>query len=243
MSNYISMLPDNFAVVVSLIAASVALGHLFWFIYFQYKDVERWKILNNPNIVIDDVYVVAWRKINNDELKNTNWGYNERAISIIENKSFTGEYRLLESLLLWDEKTKSEESNQRFLTRSSLEEYVKIHKLNPKDYSLRKDMYFQLKLKNIGVTSASNLSIEIKFDNPTTTGWDLLSMQKTDIGIPQNSYRFISNHIFSPIELTLPEPTKFFVNLKYKNIQGEDIEINRIRFDYHPKSDGWTIGE
>ena len=243
MSDCFSISPITIAVIASLIAASVALSHLIWFIFFQYKDAERWKILNNPNVIIDEIYVVAWKKINNDEIDKGNWGYDIRTSAIIEHKIYTGEYRLLESLLLWDEENNKEQSNQRFLILSQLENYVKQKKLNSKDYSVKKDMSFKIKLKNIGFTTALNLDIEIEFYNPTANGWEILNTQKSNTGIPQHSDRFISSNIFTPIKLTLPDPTKFLAKLKYETVKGEIIKSDKIPFNYHPKYDSWTIGE
>jgi len=104
-------------------------------------------------------------------------------------------------------------------------------------------MLFQIKLKNIGFTTALNLDIEIKFYNPTKNGWEVISTQKTNTGIPQHSDRFISNNIFTPIKLTLPEPTKFLAKIKYETIKGDNIESENIPFAYHPHNDSWTIGE
>ena len=205
--------------------------------------MERWKILNNPNIIIDEIYAVAWKKINNDEINKTNWGYDIRTSAIIEHKTFTGEYRLLESLLLWNEKNNTEQSNRRFLILSELEDFVRQNKLNSTDYSIKKDMYFQIKLKNIGFTTALNFEIEIQYYNPTTIGWEILSTQKTNTGIPQHSDRIISSNIYAPIKLTLPEPTKFLAIIKYETIQGEIIKSDNIPFDYHPQNDSWTIGK
>ena len=238
MSSCFAISPTNIAIVASLIAASVALSHLIWFIFFQYKDAERWKILNNPNIIIDEIYAVAWKKINNDEIDKANWGYDIRISAIIEHKTYTGEYRLLESLLLWDEKNNTQESNQRFLILSKIEDYIRQKKLNSMDYSVKKDMHFQIKLKNIGFTTALNLDIEIQFYNPTSNGWEILSTQKSNTGIPQHSDRFISSNIYTPIKLTLPEQTKFLAKLKYETVQGEIIESDKIPFNYHPQTDG-----
>lgn len=71
----------------------------------------------------------------------------------------------------------------------------------------------------------------------------ILSSPTTNFGIPQKSHRFVSHNIFTPQELNLPEPTKFLINIKYKNSQGEHLESGEIRFDYHPQIDSWTIGE
>lgn len=172
MSNFFLFLSSHLAIVISVSTAIVALSHLLWFVFFRFSDMKKWKILNNPNIIIDDVYALAWGKITHEQLNNTNWGYDVRTSAIIKDKTYTGDYRILESLALMDEKKEELQTTQRFLTVQDLEKYVKHQQLNPPDYSIRKDMSFQIKFKNIGFTPASNLSIKFQWYNPSSDGWE-----------------------------------------------------------------------
>lgn len=231
-------------VAISLLALLISIASLIWTLASQSEQNRRWDVLNLSRVELTDVGFIIWREVSKEEALSINWGHKPTLFAGIENRVYTGKYRLPYELVLVDSSTKNRitGSNGFFTLQEAEQEVLRLGlRATTSKPAVFKHYSVQFDFKNTGSTIATDTKVNITSEEPNT-GKSIEvfnSLQAVDL-LPSTSINVVAE-LYTPITTELPAVLKFTISLIYKDAHKKEIKRD-IPVTYDSTRNYWTYG-
>ena len=226
---------------VAILAVIISIINFIALSWFRWDQNRRWDEINIARVELSDVYFIAWEEMYKQTAISKSWGYKPSLFSVVKDHVHTDRFRLLEELVLWDNKlNKKIEGSNGFHTVSEAPQEAKRLGLTS-SLIIMKHMQMQIDFKNIGSTVAKNVQISVDLLDDGSGNSQRIYQSTSKFDLYSNSSINVNMDIWLPINGSLPKRTTFNVNLSYLSCMGKE-ENRSIPIEYDSEKNYWVYG-
>lgn len=226
---------------LALLALLISVISLFWTVSNQLEQNRRWDSLNLGRVDLTEVNLTMFKEMSKQEVDSTDWGYIPFTFPRMEGRLVTQQVQIPYELILWDTTTnKRIPFSNGFFTIPESKKELERHGLNPPPANIQVLKHYQVvfEFKNTGATPIRDFQIDITTDGIKAGQLTHVfsSRSKSDL-LPDGTTNAIVD-FYVPVYERLPDIVNFNVNLKFENVNDQEITRN-IPLKYDSLHDYW----
>jgi hypothetical protein len=230
----------SFSDKVAGLALIIAAASIIVSVWTTIEQKRQWRVTNLGRVELVDAGFVYWRSLPLDTAKSTKWGYNALFAMRMDNRIVTGEYLLMNRLVVFEPKTKKYMDQITGYTVDDIVQQLGQMGKSPSEVELQQYCQIEFEFENAGASPVKDVQIEISGLVPDIGVWQSMgNSQPTDLAPAKKLVKIAELHM--ALGASFPDKLSFQINTAYTNGDGQRVTKTEPVY-YIPSVSAWKFG-